>query len=150
MSKHTRFHCNVRVSCYKPSPRVENMAVTKQVNFRNPDDFPTLQLFLLGTTALHLLRCTKSHATLTNKRQRLYALLSPIALTSIFPHAWALVKAFHIGNEQDASFYAGILISSFSLWEALTGLYWGSLSDSIGQKPVLLFGCVGTMFSMLW
>jgi len=29
------------------------------------------------------------------------------------------------------------------------GMYWGSLSDRIGRKPVLLVGCVGTMFSMI-
>ena len=29
------------------------------------------------------------------------------------------------------------------------GMYWGAVSDRVGRKPVLLLGCVGTMFSML-
>jgi MFS family permease len=76
-------------------------------------------------------------------------LAEPIALTSIFPYAWALVKKFEVGDEKDASFYAGLLISSFALAEAMTGMYWGGLSDRIGRKPVLLIGCAGTMISMI-
>lgn len=29
------------------------------------------------------------------------------------------------------------------------GMFWGGVSDRIGRKPVLLFGCAGTMISML-
>lgn len=76
-------------------------------------------------------------------------LAEPIALTSIFPYAWPLVKKFHVGDENDASFYAGLLISAFALAEATTGMYWGGLSDKIGRKPVLLIGCAGTMLSMM-
>ena len=77
-------------------------------------------------------------------------LSEPIALTSIFPYAWELVKKFEVASEVYASFYAGLLISSFALAEALMGMYWGSLSDRIGRKPVLLIGCIGTMFSMIF
>ena len=73
----------------------------------------------------------------------------PIALTSLFPYAFPMVKWFEIGDEKSAALIAGILISTFSLSEAVTGMYWGSLSDRVGRKPVLLFGCFGTMMSML-
>jgi MFS family permease len=73
----------------------------------------------------------------------------PIALTSIFPYSWVMVKDFHMADGENASFYAGILISAFSLAEALTGMFWGSLSDRLGRKPILLSGCFGTMASLI-
>lgn len=73
----------------------------------------------------------------------------PVALTSIFPYAWVMVKDFRIADESNASFYAGIIVSAFSFAESLTGMYWGGLSDKIGRKPVMLLGCAGTMVSLL-
>ncbi|KAL4888105.1 MFS general substrate transporter [Aspergillus ambiguus] len=102
------------------------LTLQKSSTFSN-DQFPTTQLFLLAICRV----------------------AEPIALTSIFPYSWAMVKDFHVADESDASFYAGILVSAFSLAEALTGMFWGNLSDRVGRKPVLISGCFGTMVSLL-
>ncbi|KAA8642206.1 MFS transporter [Aspergillus tanneri] len=104
------------------------MVLTQQGRPTASDDqFPTAQLFLLAICRV----------------------AEPIALTSIFPYSWVMVKDFHVADDHTASFYAGILISAFSLAEALTGMIWGALSDRIGRKPVLLSGCFGTTISLL-
>jgi hypothetical protein len=59
----------------------------------NEDAFPAAQLFLLA----------------------LVRVAEPIALTSILPYAWKLVLDFQVSSESNAPFFAGLLISAFSL-----------------------------------
>lgn len=100
---------------------------------RNPDEFPVAQLFLLGQYA-HC-RTFASYEPSLICVAALVRVAEPIALTSIFPYAIKLV-AHYGASESQAPFFAGILISAFSLAEACTGMYWGGLSDRIGRKPV--------------
>lgn len=77
-----------------------------------------------------------------------FALTDTWCSTSIFPYAWRLVQHYNVGG-QNAATYAGILIASFALAEALTSYLWGVASDRYGRKPVLLFGCCGSIVSLL-
>jgi MFS family permease len=61
-----------------------------------------------------------------------------------------MVKDFHMGSDNDASFYAGIFVATFSCVEAFTGMFWGALSDRIGRKPVIIYGLFGTIVSLLF
>ena len=44
----------------------------------------------------------------------------------------------------------GLLISMYSLTQFLFAPFWGRLSDSLGRKPVLLFGLLGMVFAHIW
>lgn len=52
-------------------------------------------------------------------------------------------------DEANAAFFAGLMVSAFALAEACTAMSWGTLSDRIGRKPVVLFGLAGTALSSL-
>jgi MFS family permease len=73
----------------------------------------------------------------------------PIAFNSILAYTYAMVKDLHDGDETDASFYAGLLVSAYAVAEALTAMGWGALSDRYGRKPIVLIGLGGVAISSL-
>ncbi|KAJ4377685.1 hypothetical protein N0V83_000514 [Neocucurbitaria cava] len=78
-------------------------------------------------------------------------ILKMLPTADFLPHncSSSLVSNFHIGSESNAPFFAGLLVSAFSLAEACSGMYWGGVSDRVGRKPVVILGCIGTLSSLL-
>ncbi|KAI8958701.1 MFS general substrate transporter [Daldinia sp. FL1419] len=73
----------------------------------------------------------------------------PIAFNSILAYTYVMVQDLNGGDDTDASFYAGLLVSAYAVAEALTAIGWGALSDKYGRKPVVLFGLGGVAISSL-
>ncbi|KAK7753738.1 hypothetical protein SLS62_004362 [Diatrype stigma] len=73
----------------------------------------------------------------------------PIAFNSILAYTYVMVQDLNGGDDTDASFYAGLLVSAYAVAEALTAMGWGVLSDRYGRKPVVLIGLGGVAISSL-
>lgn len=60
-----------------------------------------------------------------------------------------MVQDLQGGDDTDASFYAGLLVSAYAVAEAMTSMGWGMLSDRYGRKPIVLIGLGGVAISSL-
>ncbi|XP_052191960.1 protein ZINC INDUCED FACILITATOR-LIKE 1-like [Diospyros lotus] len=64
-----------------------------------------------------------------------------LPISSLFPFLYFMIRDFHIAErEEDISYYAGFVGSSFMLGRALTSIFWGSVADRYGRKPVIIMG----------
>ncbi|XP_057767363.1 protein ZINC INDUCED FACILITATOR-LIKE 1-like isoform X2 [Salvia miltiorrhiza] len=71
----------------------------------------------------------------------LITLAAALPISSLFPFLYFMVRDLHIADkEEDISYYAGYVGSSFMLGRALTSLLWGLVADKYGRKPVIMFG----------
>ncbi|ETN41435.1 uncharacterized protein HMPREF1541_03371 [Cyphellophora europaea CBS 101466] len=75
-------------------------------------------------------------------------LAEPIAFTSITAYNYLYVQDVR-HTEENAAFYAGLLVSGFALAEASTAMLWGTISDKYGRKPIVLSGLAGVALSSL-
>lgn len=115
-------------------PDPQDMDTTATTNNKLPppaktdgDDFPTYQLTILAI-------CRFSE---------------PIAFNSILAYTYIMVQDLNGGDDTNASFYAGLLVSAYAVAEAMTSMIWGAISDRYGRKPVVLFGLCGVAISSL-
>ncbi|KAL3349317.1 hypothetical protein AABB24_022449 [Solanum stoloniferum] len=68
-------------------------------------------------------------------------LSAALPISSLFPFVYFMVRDFHIAKrEEDISTYAGYVGSAFMLGRALTSVFWGTVADRYGRKPVIVFG----------
>ncbi|XP_060177189.1 protein ZINC INDUCED FACILITATOR 1-like [Lycium barbarum] len=70
-------------------------------------------------------------------------LCAALPISSLFPFLYFMVRDFHIADrEEDISYYAGYVGSSFMLGRALTSILWGMIADRYGRKPVVIIGTI--------
>ncbi|QRV90136.1 major facilitator superfamily transporter [Ceratobasidium sp. AG-Ba] len=68
----------------------------------------------------------------------------PLAYSQIFPYVNQMVWELGVtDNPKKVGFYSGIIDSAFAFAQLFTVYSYGSLSDRIGRKPVVLFGTFG-------
>ncbi|KAL0428374.1 UNVERIFIED_CONTAM: protein ZINC INDUCED FACILITATOR-LIKE 1 [Sesamum latifolium] len=63
----------------------------------------------------------------------------------------SMTRDFHIAKrEEDISYYAGYVGSSFMFGRALTSLLWGMVADKYGRKPILIGTITVVIFNTLF
>ncbi|KAG9050204.1 hypothetical protein FS837_007102 [Tulasnella sp. UAMH 9824] len=76
-------------------------------------------------------------------------LAEPIAYTQFLPYINSMVEGFGIAEPERVGFYSGMINGLFALAQLCTIVYWGSLSDRIGRKPVIIIGLSGVSVATL-
>ncbi|XP_063941700.1 protein ZINC INDUCED FACILITATOR-LIKE 1 isoform X2 [Daucus carota subsp. sativus] len=68
-------------------------------------------------------------------------LATAMQISSLFPFVYFMVQDFNIADQdEDISYYAGFVGSSFMLGRALTSVFWGKVADLYGRRPVIIIG----------
>ncbi len=60
------------------------------------------------------------------------------------------ILPFYIENMNAGGTELGLLVASYAVMRLICGPIWGSLSDRVGRKPVLLIGILGYAITMVW
>ena len=60
------------------------------------------------------------------------------------------ILPFYIENMNAGGTELGLLTASYAVMRLIFGPIWGSLSDRIGRKPILMIGIAGYVVTMLW
>lgn len=60
------------------------------------------------------------------------------------------ILPFYIESMDAGGTELGLLMASYAVMRLIFGPIWGSLSDRLGRKPILLIGIAGYVITMLW
>eukprot|EP01135_Chromosphaera_perkinsii_P001401 Nk52_evm2s167 gene=Nk52_evmTU2s167 len=73
-----------------------------------------------------------------------------VSITSLFPFVAFMVSDLGVAETQkEIGYYAGYIAAVFTFGQFMTSSLWGSLSDRIGRRPVLLIGLIGNTVCIL-
>jgi len=60
------------------------------------------------------------------------------------------ILPFYIENMGAGGTELGLLVASYAVMRLICGPIWGSLSDRVGRKPILILGILGYAITMVW
>ncbi|KAG9076320.1 hypothetical protein FRC06_009571 [Ceratobasidium sp. 370] len=74
----------------------------------------------------------------------------PISFSVIFPFVNQMIEEIGVTDDPKAiGYYSGLVEGVFALAQFCTAWFWGSLSDRIGRRPVLICGLCGVIGSTI-
>jgi len=86
----------------------------------------------------------------TPKRRNLYILTFTLFVVMLGYGIVIPIMPFYIENMNAGGTELGLLTASYAVMRLICGPIWGSLSDRIGRKPILMIGIAGYVITMLW
>jgi DHA1 family multidrug resistance protein-like MFS transporter len=86
----------------------------------------------------------------TNSRRNLYILAFSLVVVMLGYGIVIPVIPFYVEGMGAGGAELGLLIASYAFMRLIFGPLWGSLSDRIGRKPVLMIGVVGFAVAMFF
>jgi DHA1 family multidrug resistance protein-like MFS transporter len=86
----------------------------------------------------------------TTHRKNIYILAFTLVVVMLGFGLVIPIMPFYVENLGAGGTELGLLVASYAVMRLIFGPIWGSLSDRIGRKPVLMIGMLGYAITMFW
>jgi DHA1 family multidrug resistance protein-like MFS transporter len=86
----------------------------------------------------------------TTHRKNIYILAFTLVVVMLGFGLVIPIMPFYVENLGAGGTELGLLVASYAVMRLICGPLWGSLSDRIGRKPVLMIGMLGYAITMFW
>lgn len=87
---------------------------------------------------------------MTASRRNLYILTFVLFVVMLGYGIVIPILPFYIEHMHAGGTELGLLVASYAFMRLICGPIWGSLSDRLGRKPILLIGILGYAITMVW
>jgi DHA1 family multidrug resistance protein-like MFS transporter len=86
----------------------------------------------------------------TTNRKNIYILAFTLVVVMLGFGVVIPIMPFYVDSMGAGGTELGLLVASYAVMRLIFGPIWGSLSDRIGRKPVLMIGMLGYAITMFW